>query len=664
MNFTELARKLKLTPRELHEVLPRMGFDIGHRAIKVDKRIAERITEKWSAFRYEYQKEKERERLEEEEKIKAERGKDTIQIPSVITVRLLAEKLNIPVTTLLGELMKNGIILAINERIDFETAVIVANDLGFQIEEAPMETSMKNEGEVRKIEEIFEEHLKDQDGAPFITRPPVIVVMGHVDHGKTKLLDAIRKTHVMETESGGITQHIGAYQVERKGKLFTFIDTPGHEAFTTMRSRGARIADIAILVIAADDSVKPQTLEAIKIIQGSNLPMIVALNKIDKPEANIERVKKDLAQHNILAEDWGGNILMVPVSAKNNIGIEDLLDNLVLLTEIDEVKFRSRVDTEAVGTVIESHVDKGEGPVVTMLVQLGTLRIHDYLGIQGSLYGKVRAMKDYRGEIITEATPGTPLRVLGFKWAPAVGEIVEGTDHPEALKKIEKTHRATVVATTSFMEKAGEKKKETKTYPLILKADVVGSLEAIVLSLEKLSHPEVPIRIVGKGLGAITEGEVLKAEATSAIICGFHVKPTQQAVELAKEKNVEIRLYKVIYDMLETVKKDLESMLVPDELIVELGKIQVLQIFRKEKGSMVIGGKVLEGKAIKDSQVRVKRTGTILGEGYIKELQSGKQSVPEVLFGSECGILFSGATEIEIHDVLEIYKKEERKKTL
>ncbi len=665
MNFTELARKLKLTPRELHEVLPLMGFDIGSRAIKVDKRIAERIIEKWSLFRYEYLKNKEAERLEEEAKVKAERGKEKIQIPSVITVRLLAEKLRIPVTTLLFELMKNGIVLAMNERIDFETAIIVANDLGFQIEEAPVEDEVGESKESRNIEQILEERLKDQTEEGTITRPPVIVVMGHVDHGKTKILDAIRKTHVMETESGGITQHIGAYQVERNGKPFTFIDTPGHEAFTTMRSRGARIADIAILVVAADDSVKPQTLEAIKIIQGSHLPMIVALNKIDKTEANIERVKKDLATHNILAEDWGGDILMIPVSAKEGTGIEELLDALVLLTEMNEGKFRSRLNTDAVGTIIESHVDKGEGPIATLLVQLGTLSLGDCLGVQGFLYGKVRAMKDYRGEIITMATPGMPVRVLGFKLAPAVGEIVEAAKNVDGLLKMEKSQMTATVATTSFMGRVGEEDdKGQKTYPLILKTDVVGSLEAIVLSLEKLSTSEVPIRIVGKGLGAITEGEVLKAEATGAIICGFHVKPTQQALELAKEKDVTLRLYKVIYDMLEEVKTDIETKLSPEEVILELGKIQVLQIFRKEKESMIIGGKVLEGKVTKGAKARVKRAGTLIGEGEVTELQSGKQSVPEVVLGSECGIFFSGAIEIEEHDVLEVFQKEERKKTL
>ena len=668
MNFTELARKLKMTPNELREVLPQMGFDIGRRAIKVDKRIAEKIIARWGTFQKEYEREKKRKLDEETIKIKAERSQKNITVPGVITVRELAERLEIPVSTLIAELMKNGFILAMNEKIDYETSSIVASDLGFNItEEAVDAGGAQEEEQVKKIESIIQESLTQKEG--LVPRPPVIVVMGHVDHGKTRLLDAIRHTNVIEGESGGITQHIGAYQMTRKDKLFTFIDTPGHEAFTTMRSRGAKIADIAILVVAADDGVKPQTLEAMKIIKGSDLPLVVAINKIDKPDANVEKVKKELSEHSLLAEDWGGETIMVPISAKEGQGIDDLLETLKLVAEMEAENLRSNPNTEAVGTIIESHVDKGEGPVASVLIQVGTLRVNDFLGIEGSLYGKVRAMRDYKGGELKEAGPGTPVKILGFKTPPTVGDIVESNASVKAFGKALKSHQAAKAQVATAITEGGapaheDDKEGTQSYNIILKTDVLGSLEAIVLSLEKFSHPEVRIRVVGKGLGAITESDVLKAEATSAIICGFHVKPTVAAADLAKEKEVEVREYKVIYDLIEEIKKEIEERLSPEVTVMELGRLKILAIFRKDKGSMVVGGKVTKGKIEDGSKIRILRTDEEMGQGQITELQAAKEKVTEVQEGSECGMSITTDFEIAEGDFLEAYKEEKKKKTL
>jgi len=431
MNVTELARRLKIPTSELKELLPRLGFDIGKKAIKVDDKSAYMIIDKIrdnpdivEDFR--------KENMPEAEEITEGITPDSpeIEIPSIITVRDFAELLEKPVASIIQELMKNGILANLNEQIDYETANIIAEDFGFV-------TKAKNEIQDNKQnDENIEEMISKASDNPQV-RPPIVVVMGHVDHGKTQLLDTIRKSNVVAKESGGITQHIGAYQITKNDKKITFIDTPGHEAFTAMRSRGARVADIAILIIAADDGIKPQTEEVIKIIDNAKLPFIVAINKIDKPEADIEKVKNQLAQKDLLPEDWGGKVITVPISAKNGEGIDDLLEHLLLLADVEKENIQADPNQPAIGTIIESHIDKGEGPVATVIIKSGTLKNNDSVQV-GQVVGKIKFMKDHAGKIIKEASPSTPVKILGLKNIPAVGDILQTLKADASLKKMMK----------------------------------------------------------------------------------------------------------------------------------------------------------------------------------------------------------------------------------
>lgn len=664
MNLTELARKLQITTQELKDVLPELGFDIGQRAIKIDDRVAQKIIENWSTYKKELEKKKTaaKEEVTKEINENAQIGKVIVKLPQVVTVRDFATRLNLPVSVVIKELMKNGILASLNERIDYETAAIVAEDMGFEVEK--IEEVISEEDFVGdKIKEL----IGKEDKSKLKPRPPVIVVMGHVDHGKTKLLDAIRKTHVVESEAGGITQHIGAYQAVYKDRVLTFIDTPGHEAFTAMRSRGAKIADIAILVVAADDGVQPQTKEAIKIIEAAKLPLIVAINKIDKPEANIDKIKQELAALNLVPEDWGGKTICVPISAKQIIGIDDLLDMVLLVADLEKEKITANPERCAVGTVIESHIDKGEGPVATILVQAGTLTRNDNLTIENTLYGRVRAMKDFRGDFVEKATPGMPVKILGLKVAPQVGDILEvKSDLKECLRKIKPTYiqREQVV-----VKKTSEEEKKKKKLNIILKTDVLGSLEALFAAFEKFAYPDVGIEIVAKGLGNITEAEVLQAEATGAKIFGFNVLAPSQVEELAHDKGVEIKIFKIIYDLIDEVKRGLESLLEMETIRTNLGKVEVLAIFRTEPAYMIVGGKVKEGKIVFDPGIgqvfiRVLRKNEEIGVGQLIQLQSAKSDVKEVAAGQECGIKFKGKTKIQVGDILEIYKEEKRVKKL
>ena len=449
MNVSELARQLRVTPNELLDRLPGLGFSIGRRAIKIDDLMAGQIIRKWNENR---RRERMRNSLMKTSYGPSDRGDvelRPIKIPSVIIVRDLAGLLHLPVTRIIQELMKNGILAAQNERLDFETASIIVEELGFraEVDESESEESKKHQ---EKAEDRLKQVMDAEAREDMKPRPPVIVIMGHVDHGKTKTLDAIRKTNVVATEAGGITQHIGAYQVEKKGRAITFIDTPGHEAFTVMRSRGAKIADIAVLVVAADDGVQPQTKEAIDIIKAAGIPYVVALNKIDKPEADADRVLAQLAEYGVQVEAWGGKIPLVKISALKGTGIDELLEMILLVVDMDPDHVMANPNRLAMGTVIEAHVDKGEGPVATILVQNGTLHRNDAIGIGRSLYGRVRAMRDWTGKQLDAASPGTPVKILGFKVAPAVGDIMEVPKDPKDLDMKAKTARQ---VTESFVAK-------------------------------------------------------------------------------------------------------------------------------------------------------------------------------------------------------------------
>jgi len=661
MNISELARRLRTNPDELREKLPMLGFDIGRKAIKVDERLVPRITAKWTEMS---KLERLKAKYQQETQIKetAVARVKSVALPPFISVRDFAAKLTLPITIVISELMKNGILASVNERIDYATASIVAEDLGYEVsaekEDAAQEAAGSISADQLKVllGQEAEENLR--------ARPPVVVVMGHVDHGKTMLLDAIRKTNVVKTEAGGITQHIGAYQVEKKGRRITFIDTPGHEAFTVMRSRGARVADIAILVVAADDGVQPQTVEVIKIIEAAKLPFVVAMNKIDKPNIDLQKVKTQLSEHGLVPEEWGGKTIIAPVSAKAGKGIDDLLDMILLVADMEKDKIRANPDRRAVGTVIEAHVDKGEGPVATVLVQAGTLHRNDILAIGDSAYGRVRAMKDWQNILVDAAPPGMPVKILGFKNAPQVGDIAEVPEEGKELAKVKKQYGVEKKSTVAAQPKEEEKAAEKKFLNIVLKADVLGSLEAISGTLEKLNTPEVGAAIVSKGLGNINETDALAAQAAGGVVMGFNVLATREAELLARDKKVEIKLYKIIYEMFDEIKKRLQDMLPAEIIRTHLGKLQVLALFRGDKTGQVVGGRVIEGKLAVGANAVLYRGDAPIGEGILAQLQAGKMDVKEVRQGQECGLRVNCKTPIQVDDVIDVFSEEKKVRKL
>lgn len=668
MNVTELARKLKVPTKELRIKLPQLGFDIGPRAIKIPDVQARRVMDKWHEFIEEEKRRqarlaKEKEEAKEPTEAEVKEAKKEVVIPSSLTVRQLAEKLNLSPVRVINELMKNGVIATINKQIDFDTAAIVTEELGFSAKE--MTDEEREQILAKESQKELAKLLEEKDKSKLKSRPPVIVVMGHVDHGKTALLDAIRKTNVVATEAGAITQHIGAYQVEKKGRMITFIDTPGHRAFRSMRARGGQVADIAILVIAADDKIQPQTLEAVKIIQQEKLSFIVAINKIDKPEADVERVKKGLAEIKLVPEDWGGKVICVPISAKTGQGMEDLLDMILLVASLEKGKLLANPDRPAVGIIIEAHLDKGEGPVATVLVQTGTLKVGDWISVSEA-YGKIRALKDFQGKRIDESLPGMPARIQGLKGLAQVGDILKVVEYKKGIKKkIKKAnlkYQRKVFADRLKVVK--ERKAEAKDLNIIIRADVLGSLEAIGEALEELEYPEINLNIIKKGLGNIVESDILMAEAGQAWVIGFDVNISPATKELAREKNVEVTTYDVIYKLLDDVKKKMDSLLGTETIRTDMGQVEVLAIFRKEAKSIIIGGRVLKGKVAKGSKIEVLREKEIITEGFLEQLQINKKDVAEATEGSECGIKFIGKPVIEIGDILQIYKEEEKKKKL
>lgn len=668
MNVSELARQLKIHPQKLLQILPEFGFDIGARAVKIDDRVATQIQREWKRIKFvlERREQEEREKQKELEKEQRKTTGATVFIPAVLTVREFAERLQIPVNKIIIELMKNGILAAQNENIDHNTAMIVAEELGFAVKEEKAETGVTQNVHLDGLAEA----LTTDAVTP---RPPVIVVMGHVDHGKTRLLDVIRHTDVMGGEAGGITQHIGAYQVEWKNPKtkekspLTFIDTPGHEAFTVMRSRGAKVADIAILVVAADDSVKPQTVEAINIIKAAKLPFVVAINKIDKPGADVKRVRSDLSQHGIISDEWGGDVPMVEISAKENKNIDKLLDTMLIVADINAAAIKADPSRAAAGTVIEAHVDKGAGPVATILVQTGTLRVNDPIIINGELYGKVRALKNHRGEMIEAAPPSTPARILGFKIAPQVGDVLdvgkaEGAEHVDVRSK--KSQQTGAEKQTVAVQVNEDEENKKKILNVVVKTDTLGSLEAIIGSLESMKHDEVGVKIIGKGLGNITADDVSRASTAGGVVFAFNVTTTPNSFEMIQSTNVPFFQFDVIYDLLDKVKEELGKLLTAEVITTELGIFKVLAIFRTDKNAMIVGGRVESGKLLKGSKARIKRVGEIIGLGKITALQSGKQSMNEIPQGNECGLQFEGKLKIEEGDVLEVYKEEQKIKKL
>ncbi len=662
MNISELARKLRVNTADLRDKLPELGFDIGQKAIKIDDKLASRIVRSW----WEFQDRQKQKQAYEKITTKDEKGQviidKKVEMPGVLTVKDFAALLNLPVNLVITQLMKSGIMASLNQRIDFDTAAIIAGDLGYEA----TQIDLNEKFDVDKSK-LISDTIAAEKKETLVNRAPIVVVMGHVDHGKTKLLDAIRKTDVVGGEAGGITQHIGAYQVTRQNRLITFIDTPGHEAFTAMRSRGAKVADVAILVVAANEGVKPQTIEALKIAQEADIPILVAVNKIDLPDANPEKVKQELAKYNLMTEEWGGKTIFVEISAKFNKNIEAVLENVLLLADMNQDRLKANPAGEFVGSVIESHVDSGAGPVATVLVRNGTLRVGDYLVISGVLYGKIRGMKNYRGRELQVAGPAVPARILGLKVAPKVGDVLEAVDDPKKAKK-SKTYRMqqeeTFIKQKLVEENGDQDSADITKLNIILRTDVLGSQEAIIESLKKFETADIKIDIVSKGLGRITENDVLSAESTGAMLLGFNVLPSQQAERLAQDKKVAIQTYKIIYELIDAVKKGLRQLIKPKVIRRDLGKVTVLAIFKKTNDLQVVGGKVKDGRIEPGAKVAVLRQEAFITSGKITGLQVGKQEVKDCVKGQECGIKFVGQPLIEVGDVLDVYQEEEKYKKI
>lgn len=573
-----------------------------------------------------------------------------VEIGESINVQEFSKLIKREVNEVIKALFMLGVMVTINQDIDFDTAQLIGDNFGVEVgQKAPEEDPT----EIPEVDDPPEKR---------VPRPPVITVMGHVDHGKTSLLDAIRKTNVTSREAGGITQHIGAYKVNYQGKQIVFLDTPGHEAFTAMRARGAQVTDVAILVVAADDGVMPQTIEAINHAKAAKVPIIVAINKIDRPGANPDHVKQQLAEHELIPEDWGGDTIMVPVSAHQKTGISDLLEMILLVAEMQELK--ANPNLPAHGTIIEAQLDKGRGPVATVLVQRGTLHIGDTI-IAGTSYGKVRAMINDRGEKVKKALPSTPVEVLGLNDVPAAGDILDSTDEKTARgvaekriakKKEEEIKLNSKVSLDDLFQRI--KEGEIKELNIVVKADVQGTIEALKASLEKIKNDEVKVAVVHAGVGAITESDVMLASAANALIIGFNVRPDANARKGAETEKVDVRTYRVIYDALNDVEAAIKGMLAPKFKEVIQGRVEIRQLITISK-LKIAGCYVVEGKVTNSSKVRVVRDGIVVHEGVIESLRRFKDDVKEVAQGFECGITLEKFSDLKEGDIFEVYDMEE-----
>ncbi len=681
----ELAKELGTTSKKLIEVLESMGVSVNNHmstltdeeakkvmdlttgqagkagAAKESKKTADKagaVVEK--PGKKEKTKEKaapsrksRKERQEEKRAAMQKERKPKIRFEDQITVGELAEQIEATPARLITSLMEMGVMANVNQPLSSDAVELLAEEYGFDVEyiEDPVEKELLEDEEVDRSKEVL--------------RKPVVTVLGHVDHGKTSLLDAIRKANVTAGEAGGITQHIGAYQVQlNEGKKVVFLDTPGHEAFTAMRARGAQVTDIAVLVVAADDGVMPQTVEAINHAKAAAVPILVAMNKIDKAEANPDRVKQQLSEHDLVPEEWGGDTIVVPVSAVKGEGLEELLEMILLLAEVEELK--ANPDRMARGTVIEAELDKGRGPVATVLIEDGTLNVGEPV-ICGSISGRVRAMINERGERVKSAGPSTPVEILGLNDVPMAGDrfqvvsderVARQVAEKRATKIKEASRRTQKVSLEDLFKQIQE--GEVKDLNLILKADVQGSIEALKDALLKLSLDEVQIKIIHTGVGAINESDIMLASASNAIVIGFNVRPDSKARKLAELDNVDVRLYRVIYEAIEDIKAAVSGLLKPVMKEVIQGQVEVRQVFKASRLGNIAGCYVLEGKVSRNALVRVIRDGTVIHDsGRIDSLKRFKDDVREVSDGYECGILLENFSDIQEGDIIEAYVMEQ-----
>ncbi len=587
-------------------------------------------------------------------------GNKKVEIPSGISVRDLAQKIGISPIDAIKKLMLNGVMASINQMIDFDTAAIVASEFGYDAVPEVLEVEeTKETGEIP----LWRQKIANEKEVDLTNRPPVVTILGHVDHGKTSLLDAIRQTNVAGGEAGGITQHIGAYQVEKAGRLITFLDTPGHAAFTAMRARGAQGADIVVLVVAADDGVMPQTREAIAHAKAARVPIIVALNKIDKPNANPDYVKNQLAELELVPDEWGGNTIIVPVSAKQKVGIDDLLASILLVA--DSTDIRANQYGKVIGTIIEASLDKAKGVMATLLVQNGTLKNGDIV-VAGTAYGRLKALFDYRGKPVQKAGPSTPVRVMGINEVPSAGEVFEILPNERAARELvikrQEAQKQQVVSSKMSLEDLFAKFKagEVMELRLIVKADVQGSLEPLIKEINELSTSEIAIKVLYAETGNIGENDVMLASASKAIIIGFNVQAEVAARRLAEAEGVDLRLYNIIYRMTEDIEKALKGMLAPEFIEKTIGKAQVLAVFPISKVGKIAGCRVFDGEIRRNAKVRMRRGTDLVFEGEIGSLKHEKDDVREVRSGFECGIGLKNFNDVNVGDIIECYILEQK----
>ncbi len=642
MDISTLSKQLNMSAQQLRQKMNAAGFRINPRANKIDNYLAKQVMQAFGA--------------KVEAPVKTGPPKE-VSLPKVLTVKELAATLGLDVPTVIKKLIMSGVMATINEEIDYDTAAIIASDLGFNVSEVPEVGTRLGIGYVSEV--LAQEKITSPDD--FVTRPPIVAVMGHVDHGKTTLLDTVRKTSVVSTESGGITQHIGAYQVKRNNKAITFLDTPGHEAFAAMRARGANVTDIIILTVAADDGVKPQTVEVINRAKLTQTPLIVAINKIDKPDANIERVKKELSDFGVLIEEWGGTVPVAKISAMTGAGVDELLDLILLQAEVLELKANPK--GAALGTVIESHLSKTLGSIATILVQNGTLNLTDIVSV-GKAAGKIRTMTDDQGRKIKSAGPSAAVQLTGLSDVPSAGDILRTYTDVESAKSaalaIAKSERAKRIMSSN----TGLKLTETKELNLIIKVDVAGSLEAITGALDKLKNDEVKVNVITQDVGEINENDVLRAESAKGLVIGFHTRINGQASKLAQSKKVPIQLYDIIYELVEDITQQVVSMMTPEVVRADIGRAKILAVFRNERERQIVGGTVVEGKIKDNAAVEIRRGDQILGSAQVNELQQNKSKAKEVMQGFEFGINLKTSAKIEEGDLLVFFEETVKKKTI
>ncbi len=582
-----------------------------------------------------------------------------VTVPSGVTVRDLSQALEVRAAQIIKIMMGLGNMIQITQSLSDDDVELIAAELG-------REVTIKHAADEEELPEVFED--AEADLAP---RPPVVTIMGHVDHGKTSLLDAIRETAVVETEAGGITQHIGAYQVDVRGRKVTFLDTPGHEAFTAMRARGAKVTDIAVLVVAADDSVMPQTRESISHARAADVPIVVAVNKVDLPDANTDRVKSDLAAEGLQPEDWGGTTQFSLVSARQKLNLDDLLERILLVADA-ELELTANPNADASGPIVESRLDVGRGPVATMLVQRGTLRVGDAI-VAGDAHGKVRALYDYRGEKVKDARPGTPVEILGFDTPPPAGELARVVENEREARSLAQRRGQRLRTEQHAQRSKSGVSLETlfsqlqegaiQDLNLILKGDVGGSVEAAISELAKIQHPEVRVNVIHQGVGGITEGDIMLAATSNALVVGFNVRPNVEARQLAEREGVDIRTYRVIYQLTEDIEQALVGMLTAVQTEETIGEAQVRALFKVSRLGTIAGCMVTTGVVRRNGQVRVVRDGTVVYDTTIGQLKRFKEDAREVAEGFECGILLDGFNDVKEGDVLEIYETRQIERT-